>query len=171
MINLHSILLSRDITYQENLSSQSYGFSSSHIWMWELDYKESWVLKNWCFWTVVLEKTLESPLDWKEILPVNPKGNQSWIVTEKIDAQAETPIFWPPDAKSWLTGKDPDAGEDCREGDDRGRDSWMASLTQWTWVWGSSRSWWWTGKPGVVQSKGVAKSQTWLSDWTELRGG
>ena len=93
-------------------SSQSYGFSSSHVWMWELEYKESWVLKNWCFWTVVLEKTLESPLDCKEIKPVNPKGNQSWIFNGRTDAEAETPILWPPDEKSWLTGKDSDAGRD-----------------------------------------------------------
>ena len=95
--------------------SQSYGFSSSHIWMWGLNHKESWVLKNWCFWTVVLEKTLESPLDCKEIKPVNPKGNQSWILIERTDAQAEAPILWPPDVKNWLTGKDPDAGKDWRQ--------------------------------------------------------
>ena len=89
--------------------SQSYGFSSSHVWMWELDYKESWAPKNWCFWTVVLEKTLESPLDSKEIQPVNPKGNQSWIFTRSTDAEAETPILRLPDAKNWLIGKDPDA--------------------------------------------------------------
>ena len=87
-------------------------FSSSHVWMWELDCKESWALKNWCFWTVVLEKTLESPLDCKEIKPVNPKGNQSWIFFGKIDAEAEAPILWPPDMKSQLIGKDPDAGKD-----------------------------------------------------------
>ena len=83
--------------------------------MWELDHKESWALKNWCFWTVVLEKTLESPFDCKEIQPVNPKGNQSWIFFERTDAKAEAPILWPPDAKSWLTGKDPNAGKDCRQ--------------------------------------------------------
>ena len=99
----------------KDLSSQSYGFSSSHVWMWELDHKESWVLKNWCFLTVVLEKTLESPLDCKEIQPVHPKGNQSWIFTGRTDAEAETPLFWPPDAKNWLTGKDPDAGKDWRQ--------------------------------------------------------
>ena len=93
-------------------SSQGYGFSSGHVWMWELDYKESWVPKNWCFWTVVLEKTLESPLDCKEIQPVHPKGDQSWVFIERTDAEAETPIFWPPDVKSWLIGKDPDAGKD-----------------------------------------------------------
>ena len=94
------------------LSSQGYGFSSSHVWMWELDYKESWVLKNWCFCTVVLEKTLESPLDCKEIQPVHPKGDQSWVFIGRTDAEAETPILWPLDAKSWLIWKDPDAGKD-----------------------------------------------------------
>ena len=96
-------------------SSQSYGFSSSHVWMWELDYKESWVPKNWCFWTMVLEKTLESPLDSKEIQPVHPKGNQSWIFIGRTDAEAETPILWPPDGKNWLIGKDPNAGKDSRQ--------------------------------------------------------
>ena len=93
-------------------SSQGYGFSSSHVWMWELDCKESWAPKNWCFWTVVLEKTLANPC--KEIQPVHPKGNQSWIFIGRIDAEAETPIFWPPDAKNWLIGKDLDAGKDWR---------------------------------------------------------
>ena len=96
----------------KGLSSQGYGFSSGHVWMWELDYKESWALKNWCFWTVVLEKTVESPLDSKEIKPVYPKGNQSRLFIERSDAEAETPILWPPDAKNWLIGKDPDAGKD-----------------------------------------------------------
>ena len=89
-------------------------FSSSHVWMWELDYKEIWVQKNWCFWTVVLEKTLESLLDCKEIQPVHPKENQSWIFTRRTDAEAETPILWPPDAKNWLISKDPVAGKDWR---------------------------------------------------------
>ena len=93
-------------------SSQSYSCSSSHVQMWELDYKESWVQKNWCFWTVVLEKTLESPLDCKEIKLVNPKGNPSWMFIGRSDAEAKAPIFWPPDAKNWLTGKDLDAGRD-----------------------------------------------------------
>ena len=110
MTNLDSILKSRDITLPTKFS-QDYGFSSSHVWMWELYYKESWVPKNWCFWTVVLEKT-ESPLDCKEIKPVNPKGNHSWIFIERNDAEAEAPILWPPDAKNWLAGKDPDAGKD-----------------------------------------------------------
>ena len=102
----------RDYFVNKGPSSQGYGFSSSHVWMWELDYKESWALKNWCFWTVVLEKTLESPLDCKEIQPVHPKGDQSWVFIGKTDGEAETPILWPPDAKSWLIWKDPDAGKD-----------------------------------------------------------
>ena len=93
--------------------NQSYDFSSRYVWMWELDYKESWVLKNWCFGTVVLEKTLDSPLDYKEIQPVHSKGDQSWVFIGKTDVEAETPILWPPDAKSWLIWKDPDAGKDC----------------------------------------------------------
>ena len=96
-------------------SSQSYGFSSSHVWMWELDHKEHWPLRNWCFGSVVLEKTLESPLDSKEIQPVHPKGNQSWIFIGRTDAEAETPILWPPDVKNWLIGKNPDAGKDWRQ--------------------------------------------------------
>ena len=116
MTNLDSILKSRDITLpKKGLSSQSYGFSSSHKWRWELNYKESWALKNWCFWTVVLEKTLESLLDCKEIQPVHPKGNQSWIFIGRTNAEAEIPIFWPPDRKNWLIWKDPDAGKDCRQ--------------------------------------------------------
>ena len=93
-------------------SNQSYGFSISHVWMWELDCKESWELKNWCFWTMLLEKTLESLLDFKEIQPVYPKGNQSWVFIGRTDVEAETPVFWPPDAKSWLILKDPDAEKD-----------------------------------------------------------
>ena len=95
-------------------SSQRYGFSSSHVWMWEVDHKESWALKNWCFWTVVLEKTLESPLDCKEIQPVNPKGNQSWIFIGRTDAEADAPILWPSDVKNRFFGKEPDAGKDWR---------------------------------------------------------
>ena len=157
------------------MSGQSCGFSSSHEWMWELDYKESWALKNWCFWIVVLEKTLESPLDCKEIQPVNPKGNQSWIFIERTDAEAETPIFWPPHEKNWLIGKDPDAGKGLkagREGDDRGIDGWMAAPTWWTWVWASSGSWWWTGKTCVLQSMGSQRvSHDWVTElnWT-VRG-
>ena len=120
----------------KSLYSQSYGFSNSHVWMWELDNKEGWAPKNWCFWTVVLEKTLENPLDCKEITPVNPKGNQPWIFIGRTDAEA--PIIWPHDAKSWLIGKDPERLRARGEGDNRGWDGWMASLTQWTWVWANS---------------------------------
>ena len=116
MTNLDRILKSRDITLStfvnKGLSSQGYGFSSGLVWMWELDYKESWVLKNWCFWTVVLEKTLESPLDCKEIQRVNPKGDHSWIFIGRTNVEAETPVLWRPDAKSWLIWKDYDAGKD-----------------------------------------------------------
>ena len=104
--------------------------------MWELNHKEGWVLKNWCFWTVVLKKTLESPLDCKEMKPVNPKENQSWIFIGRTDAEAEAPILWPPDAKKWFLGKDSDVGKDWRQ-DEKGWqriDGWMASPTQWTWV-------------------------------------
>ena len=99
----------------KGLSSQGYGFSSSHVWMWKLDYKQNWELKNWCFWTVVLEKTFESPLDSKETQPVHAKGNQSWIFMGRTDVEAETPILWPPDAKNELIGKAPDAGKDWRQ--------------------------------------------------------
>ena len=111
MTNLDSIFKSRDITLSTKVR-QCYGFFSGHVWMWELDYKESWAQKNWCFWTVVLEKTLESPLDCKEIQPVHPKGDESWVFIGRTDVEGETPILWPPDGKSWLTGKDPDAGKD-----------------------------------------------------------
>ena len=110
MTNLDSILKSRDITLPTKVCLVK--AMVFHVWMWELDYKKSWVLKNWCFWTVVLEKTLESPLDCKEIQSVHPKGDQSWIFIGRTDDEAETPILWPPDAKSWLIGKDPDAGKD-----------------------------------------------------------
>ena len=114
MTNLDSVFKSRDII-NKGLSYQGYGFSSSHIWMWESDYKESWMPKNWCFWTVVLEKTLESPLSCKEIQPVHPTGDQSRMFTGRTDGEAETPILWPLDAKSWLIWKDPDAGKDWRQ--------------------------------------------------------
>ena len=115
MTNLESILKSRDIA-NKGPSSQGYGFPTGHVWMWELDCEEIWALKNWCIWTVVLEKTLESPLDGKEIQPVNPKLNQSWIFIGRTDVEAEAPILWPPDTKNWLIGKDPDAGKDWRQG-------------------------------------------------------
>ena len=139
--------------------------------MWELDCEESRALKNSRFWTVVLEKTLESPLDCKEIQPVHPKGDQSWVFIGSTDAEAETPILWPPDVKNWLIGKDLDAGKIERlkvgeEGDDRGWDGWMAAQTQGTWVWVSSGGWWWRGRPGVLWSMG---SQSVRYDWvTEL---
>ena len=122
--------------------------------MWELDYKENWAPKNWCFWTVVLEKTLESPLDCKKIQPVNPKGNQSLIFIGRTDAEAETPILLPPDPKNWLIWKDPDAGkiEDGKRRE-RQRMSWLDGITDTMYMsLRSSRSWWWTGKPGVLQS-------------------
>ena len=112
----NSILKSRDITLPTKVHLvKAMVCPVSHVWMWELDYKESWVLKNWCFWTGVLEKTLESPLDYKEIQPVHPKGNQSWIFIGRTDVEAETPILWPADAKDWVIGKDPDAGKDWRQ--------------------------------------------------------
>ena len=136
--------------------------------MWELDYKENWALKNWCFWTVVLEKTLESPLDCKEIQPVHPERDQSWVFIGRTDAEAETPILWSPGVKNWLIRKDPDAGKDWRQEEKgRGWDGWIVSLIWWTWVWVGSVNWWWTGKPGVLQSMG---SQRVGHDWwlTEL---
>ena len=114
MTNLDSIVKSRTFANKGSYSQRN-GFSSSHGWMWELNCEESWVLKNWCFSTVVLEKMLESPLDFKEIQPVHPKGSKSWIFIGGTDVEAETPILWPPDAKNWLIGKDPDAGKDWRQ--------------------------------------------------------
>ena len=141
--------------------SPSYGFSSSHLWMWKLDRKEGWTLKNWCFRTVVLKKTLESLLDNK-IRPVNPKGNQSWIFTGWTVAEAEAAILWPLDVESWLTGRDPNAGKTgCRRRTGWQRMRWLdASLTQWTLT--SSRREWRTGKPGVLPSIG---SQSVGHDW------
>ena len=156
-------------------SSQSYGFSSSNVWMWELDYKESWVPKNWCFWAVVVEKTLESPLDCKEIQPVNPKGNQSWILIGRTDAEAEaeTPILWPRDAKNLLIGKDPDSGKDGRWEEKGTTEDEMVGSHHWhdEWVWVGSGSWWWTGKPSVLQSMGSQRiGHDWAIElnWTEI---
>ena len=130
MTNLDHIKKQRHYFVNKGPSSQGYGFSSSHVWMWELDYEESWVLKNWCLWTVMLEKTLESPLDCKEIQPVHPKGDQFWVFIGRTDVEAETPILWPPDAKRWLLWR-PWCWERLRawgEGDDRGWYGWMAEL-------------------------------------------
>ena len=148
-------------------SSQSYGFSSSHAWIWELDHKEGWALKNWCFWTVVLEKTL---LDYKDIKPVNPKGNQSWTFNGRTDAEAEAPILWPPDEKNWLTGKDPDAGKDWRQ-----EEKWTteSEMVKWHYQLYELE---FEQAPEVVMDReawyaavhGVTKSRTWLSDWTVI---
>ena len=127
MSNLDSILKSRDITLPTKVRVvKAMVFSSSHVWMRELDYKESWALKNWCFWIAVLDKTLESPLDCKEIQSVNSKGNKTWILIGRTDAEAESPVLWPPDV-NWLIGKDPDAGKDWRQRRGQQRMRWMAS--------------------------------------------
>ena len=140
--------------------------------MLELDCEESWAPKNWCFWTVVLEKTLESPLDCKEIQPVCYEGDQPWVFFGRNDAKAESLVLWPPHVKSWLIGKDW-----CWEGlgaggkgENRGWDGWMASPTQWTWVWVNFGSWWWTGRPGVLwfmESQRVGHDWVTELNWTE----
>ena len=141
-------------------------FSSSHVGMWELDYKESWVLKNWCFWTVVLEKTLESPLDCKEIQPIHPKGYQSWVFSEGLMLKLKLHYFGHLMRRTDSL-EDPDAGKDWRREEmTRGWDGWVASLTQWIWVYMNSGSWWWKGRPGVLWFTG---SQRVRHDWvTEL---
>ena len=127
----HHIKKQRHYFTDKGSYSQNYGFSSNHVWIWELHHKENWVPKNWCFWTVVLEKTLESLLDCKEIQPVNPKENQSWIFFGKTDAEAEAPILWTPDVKNWLIGKDPDAGKDWgQEEKGQQRMRWLDGITQ-----------------------------------------
>ena len=162
MTKLDSVLKSWHYFANKGPSSQSYGFSSSHIWMWELDCKERWTLKNSCFWTVVLEKSLEIPLDCKEIQPVHPKGNQSWIFIGRTDTEA--PIVWPPDAKNWLIWKDLNAGRDWRR-EEKGwqRTRWLDGITDSVDM----------DLGGVQESvmyrgavHGVVNSQTPLSDWT-----
>ena len=154
-------------------SSQGYGFSSSHVWMWELDYKESWVPKNWCFWTVVLEKTLESHLDCKEIQPVHPKGDQSWVFIVRTDFEIETPILWPPDAKCWLIWKDPDVGNDWGQEEKGMTEDEMVGWYHWL----NGHGFGWT--PGVGDGQGGMACCTswghkesdmseWLN-WTELK--
>ena len=153
MANLDSTLKSRDITANQGVSSQNYGFSSSHVWMLESDYKESWVLKNWCFWSVVLEKILESPLDCQEIKPVHPKGNQSWIFIGRTDAEAEPSILWPPDAKNWLIWKDPNARKDWRQEEKGMAENEMVGWHQWL------------SGHDFVQALGVSKGQGILACW------
>ena len=168
MTNLQHIKKQRHYFANKGPSSQSYGFSSGHVWMWQLDYKESWAPKNWCFWTVVLEKTLESPLDCKEIQPVHPKGNQSWIFNGRTNAETETPILWPPDLKNWLIGKNPDAEKDWRQ-EEKGRTE--DEVVGWHhWPDGHEFE-----QASVMDREGwhaavhgVAKSHTQLTDWTEL---
>ena len=172
MTNLDSILKSRDINFaNKGQSSQGYGFSCGHVWIWELDYKESWAPKNWCFWTVVLEKTLESPLDCKEIQPVRSKGDRSWVFIGRTwcwSWNSNTLATWCKELTHW---KRPWCWERLRaggEGGDRGWDGWMALSTQWTWVWVDSGSWWWTGRPGMLRFMGSQRVRH-DSDWTELR--
>ena len=146
MTNLDSIFKIRDIA-NKGLSSQGYGFFSGHVWMWKLDCEENWVLKNWCFWSVVLEKTLEGSLDCKEIQPVHSKGDQSWVFFGRNDAKAETPVLWPHHAKSYLTGKDPNAGRD------RGQEKGMTENELAAWHhWLDGHEFGWT--PGVGDGQG-----------------
>ena len=163
------MLKSRDITLPTKVRLVKVMVFPVVMYGCELDCEESWAPKKWCFCTVVLEKTLESPLDWKEIQPVHSKGDQSWVFIGRTDA--ETPVLWPPHVKSWLIGKDWcwDGLREEGEGDDRGWDGWIASPTQCTWVWVNSGSWWWTGRPGVLWFMGSQRvGDHWMTDmnWT-----
>ena len=164
MTNLDSILKSRDFA-NKGLSSQGYGFSCGHVWMWELDCEEGWAPKNWCFWTVVLEKTLESPLECKKIQPVHSEGDQPWGFFGRNDAQAETPVLWPPHAKSWLIGKDSDAGRDWGQEEKGTTEDEMAGWHHW--LNGCESEW----TPGVGDGQGgLACCDSWdckESDRTE----
>ena len=139
--------------------------------MWELDCEEGWVLKNWCFWTVVLEKTLESPLDCKEIQRVHSEGDQSWDFFGRNDAKAATPVLWPPHETSWLIGKDSDAGRDWGQEEKGTTEDEMPGWHHWLdghWVWVNSESWWWTGRPGVLRFMGLQRvGQDWMTELTD----
>ena len=154
------------LCWQRSILS-NYGFSV-FMYTCELNHKEVWEPKNWCFWNVVLEKTLESPLDSKEIKPINPKWNQLWIFIGRNNTKVEAPRVWSFDVKSRLIGKDPDAGKGWSQEekrDNRGWDDLMASPTQWAWVWASSRNWWWTGKSGMLQSMGLQRAgHNWATE-------
>ena len=170
--NWTAYLKQRHYFANKGASSQGYGFSSSHVWIWELDCAESWALKSWCFWTVVLEKTLESPLDCKETQPVRPKGDQSWVFIGRTNVEAETPILWPPDAKSWLIGKDTDAVKAWRQEEKGATEDemvgWHHQLNG-TWVWVNSGRWWWTGVMDcLLQSMGLRRvGHDWVTvNWT-----
>ena len=176
MTNLDSVLQSRDIHYFSNTgsSSQGYGFSSGHVWMWDLNCEESWAPKNWCFCNVVLEKTLESPLDSKEIQPVHPKGDRSWVFIWRTDAEAETPVLWPPHVKSWLIGKDSDAGMDWGQEEKWTTEDEMAGWHHWL----DGHESQWTPEAGDGQG-GLACCDSWgrkgsdtteRLNWTELKG-
>ena len=158
MTNLGSVLKSRDHFANKDPYSQSYGFSSSHVWMWELDHKEGWAPKNWCFWTVVLGKILESPLDSKEIKSVNPKENQPWIFIGRKGDETEAPATWCKEPIHWKWLWYWERLRARREGDGRGWDGWTASPTQWTWVWANSGRWRRTGNPGMLQFMGSQRT-------------